>query len=287
MRPPRRTPGHLLYRLVCTVARVLLLLAPWGLSSERAAAQACHAGSFVGPPVTPRDAAARPLALGASLGASAARYATRSYVGEYQALVPGLSVISRYASADLVLPVYRIVRNGLRDAGVGDLALGLRVPVLDAPTRGLSAGVALATTLPTGSADKQLGMGHVMLMPGAYLRLDTPALVLVVQLAYGRALGGMGAHAMHVGPQPIVNPMNRSELEHAFSASVRVVDGLRALVRLYGATPAWDQNGEAREVLALGGQATAGPVDVRLELELPLVGSPFAQRLVLAVGARF
>jgi hypothetical protein len=285
MRPPRRTHGHLLARLVRGVASLLLLLGPWILAA-RAEAQACHPGSFARPAV-PSRAAARPLELGVGLSASAARYATRSYSGEYQALVPGLSAVSRYASADVALPVYRVVRNGLREAGVGDLALSLRVPVLDAPARGLSAGLALAATLPTGSADKQLGMGHVMLMPGAYLALDTPALLLVAQLAYGRALGDMGAHTMHMGPRPIVNPMNRSELEHAFSASVRVVDGLRALVRLYGATPAWDRRGEAREVLALGGQASVGPVDVRLELELPLVGTPFTQRLVLAAGAHF
>lgn len=285
MLPPRRTQGPSIVRaLLFLLAEVLVFSGALG-GSERAAAQACHPGSFVAPGA-PHDAG-RALAVELGVRASAATYATRRYAGEYQALTPSAALVTRYVSADVALPVYRIVRNGLRDVGVGDLALAARVPVLHAGARATSAGLVLQGTLPTGASEKQLGMGHVMLMPGVYLALDTPALSLVAQLAYGRALGGVGDHAMHMGARPLVNPMNRAELAHAFSAHVRVVEGLRALARLYGALPAWDDDGEAREIVALGAEVTAGPADVRLEVELPLVGTPFEQRLVLAAAARF
>lgn len=283
MRPSCRSRGRSATASRWSVA-ALVALALW-CAAGKLAAQACHPSSFARP--EPARASTRPVEVAVGVAASAARFATPSYTGEYQGIALSAGAVSRYLSGDVSLPFYRIVKNGLRDQGLGDLALSLRAPLFEAEPRGLSAGLALAATLPTGSADEQLGMGHVMLMPGAYLALDLPGLTLITQLAYGRSVGAMAGGHMHMGPRPIVNPMNRSELEHAFSLSARIVEGLRALARLYGATPAWDQSGRAREILALGAQVSAGPVGVRLELELPLVGTPFDERLVLGCAGRF
>jgi len=268
--------------LAPALALVLVALLP-----PRAAAQACHMPALE-QSAEAGEPAPRPVQVRTALWASFARFATPSYSGEYQGIHPSLAVVSRYVRGELALPFYRIVRNGLGDSGIGDLAIDVRAPLFDAPTRGLSAGLDVALTAPTGSRVKQLGMGHTMLMPGVFLAFAQRGFRGLVQLAYGRALGSMGAeHALHTGTGPLVNPMNRSELEHAIAASYALVPGLRVLARLYGATPVANVAGRAREALGFGGELTLGPVELSLLVELPLAGTPFAQRTLLGAAARF
>ena len=128
-------------------------------------------------------------------------------------------------------------------------------------------------------------MGHVMLMAGAFARVIEPAFALDVQLAYGRALGMAGGHTH--GPQPIVQPMNRSELEHALALRLTLSSWLGGLARVAGAIPISDAHGAAREALGLGLDFVFAPFDLALEQELPLVGDPFRSRTLLRLGAQW
>jgi hypothetical protein len=231
--------------------------------------------------------------------------------GTYQGAGLGVGFAHRFVELDAALPYYHLERAGSREHGLGDLLAGVRAPLLRlGDTRRLALGPELVATLPTGAADAGLGMGHVMLMPGVFGRLTLSRFTFVAQLAYGIALThGHGehlaatddaaddAHAHHHhappvadhgdGPAPIVNPMNRSELEHALSAAFQWTDWLALTARLAGAVPLADESGEARETVAFGPRFTFGAFDVGAEQELPLVGDPFRYRTVLRLGAQF
>jgi hypothetical protein len=230
----------------------------------------------------------RALGARAAVGLSAATFATTRYAGEYQGLHPLLGLRTRYVEGEASLALYRIVRNGLRETGIGDLGLGLAAPLLRDARSQLEAGPLFALTVPTGDPDKQLGMGHSMLMPGVFARLRFRNLSAQGSLQYGRAVGAAGGgHAHHAGPAPLVNPMNRSELEHALVLSYAPLDLLRVVAGLYGATPVADAAGRAREVTGLGVVLRWWQLEVRAEVQLPLVGDPFSHKTLLELAARF
>jgi hypothetical protein len=158
---------------------------------------------------------------------------------------------------------------------------------------GFALGLGLAATFPTGNEKFGFGMGHIMLMPGLWLSLTREWFVLRLEANYGRGVGGHhGAHAghgVHQGPLEgsIVQPMNASEVEHGISLALLFHPNMRATGRLFGAVPVADANGQAREIAALGLQGILGMWDLSLEAQLPLVGSPFVARTMLALGAEW
>jgi hypothetical protein len=258
---------------------LLLGILSWA-APRAASAQSCHTPSL-------RQGSEQVLRLGVST--SFASYHNPSFTGEYQGLrvSSAFSYARFYAQASL--PMYRLVRNGLAQRGLGDLGGDLRAAAFRSQDGTWSAGPELAATFPTGNAMDDLGMGHVMWMPGVWLRLELPKLALWTQLAYGRAQGStnMGAHHHHGGAGPIVNPMNASEVEHALAAAYAMAPAFHLTARLYGAVPVAVKQGLAREIVALGMQALFGPLDVTLEVELPVVGTPFDARTLLAAGAQW
>jgi hypothetical protein len=263
----------------------LAVVAFSSLCSALACAQSCHTPALDGYAAEREPAPG--LSVRTALAASFATFSNPRYAGEYQGLHPSLALDAPYGHAEFGLPVYRIVRNGLRDVGVGDAALDIRAPVVRAVSRGLRAGPELALTAPTGDAHKELGMGHTMLMPGAFFSLAQARLLLMAQLAYGRAVGGSSAaHAEHAGLRPLVNPMNLSEVSHSFGLSYALVDGLRAQGRVYGATPVANVAGRPREAVSLGFLLNVAIVDMVIELHLPLVGQPFSHKTVLGCAFR-
>ena len=145
--------------------------------------------------------------------------------------------------------------------------------------------------MPTGNEKFGFGMGHTMLMPGLWMLLVREHVVLLVEVIYGRAVGSHhGAHGAHMhGPLEgsIVQPMNASELEHGLSLAVSLDPHVRVLGRIFGAVPVADKNGEAREIVSLGAQGILGIWDLGLEVQLPVLGSPFTARTLLAVGAEW
>lgn len=248
------------------------------LGAAPAAAEHCH-------PPAPVERGA--LGFRVAAGAEAATYRNERYEGEYQGASLSLGWEHRWLGLRAALPAYRIVRNGLADRGLGDLLVDARIPFARSARDELRGGLALAATLPTGDAAKDLGMGHVMLMPGLWISWQGDRAFVQAQLAYGRALaaGGQAHHAG--GPAPIVNPMNASEIEGAASAGVRLHEHLRVRGGLHGAIPVAAEAGAARGVAVVGGDIVFGAFHFGVEGHVPMVGDPFLAKAVISVAATF
>lgn len=251
------------------------------LSPLRTLAQSCHATSLR-PASTASD-----LSYRVSLTGVLGNFSTGTTVGEYQGMFAAASVSHPWFTAEAALPVYRIAQTGSHAYGFGDLALSARGHLYRSQDGEFIAGPELAATLPTGDADASLGMGHVMLMPGAFLAWQAGPVSLIAQLAYGRALAGSSHQHHHMGPEPIVNPMNMSELTHAIGASVGLRPNLRVTGRWMGAVTLFDHGGAPREIVAPGLQLIMGAFDASLEVQVPIVGNPFTTRTVIGLGAQW
>lgn len=216
-----------------------------------------------------------------------ATYRAPEVAGEYQGYFAAASYANPWFFAEAQLPYYRLVRDGAVERGPGDLVVDLR-GTLWRPVAELAFGLELAASVPTGDAHRGLGMGHVMLMPGAWLGWERDALRVFAQLAYGRMAGDAPTgHHHHGGPGPLVNPMNRSEIEHAFAVTYAFSEHLFAGGRLLGAVPVAHRGGRAREIAGLALGARFAPLEIGAEVQLPLVGSPFTARTVLTLAALF
>lgn len=256
----------------------VLFLAFLGLGMPgRVCAQACHLTDL-----RPNEAA-RPLRL--SVLTTFASYHNPVYAGEYQGAFAVASYTHPWVSAEASFGGYRIVRNGLSDFGVSDVALDVRAAVARFGDE-LALGLELAATLPTGDPALGLGMGHVMLMPGLFFQLQKSALRLMLQLAYGRVVTGGDGH-VHESTGPLVNPMNRSEIEHVVTLSYQFHAPLYAAARLFGAVPVAAPDGVAREAVGVALGAGISGCQLSAELQLPLVGQPFELKTLLAAGVSF
>ena len=229
---------------------------------------------------------------GASFRTSAsalfATYSNASYTGEYQGVQAKAAYLLARVALEVALPYYRLVRNGLTDNGLGDLALDARALTFRTADGSLSFGPELALTLPMGNARRDFGMGHVMLMPGAWLALQGRGLTLIAQAAYGRSAASLDMKShRHESVFPLVNPMNMQELEHAFSLGYAVHPQLELETRLLGAVPVNSPMGTARELWAAGVQASLGLFDFGVEVQLPLAGAIFRSKTLLSVAAQW
>ncbi|AKT37897.1 hypothetical protein [Chondromyces crocatus] len=277
------------------IAIVLLSLG----GSKAARAQHCHPP----PPLAPRS-----LGLRVGLGAEAATYKTARHAGEYQGASLNVGWEHRWVMLRAALPVYRLVRDGETLTGLGDVLVDARVPFARTEGDTLVGGFRMAATLPSGSAARDLGMGHVMVMPGFFVGWQAHGAFVQTQLAYGRALakGGHGAHGggqgdhgdghgdhgtgdtTHAGgPMPIVNPMNSSEVEAAVTVGYLLHEHLRVRGGMYGAIPVAAEGGASRGAVMLGGDLLFGPVDLGVEGHLPVAGDPFLAKAMVTAGVRF
>lgn len=258
------------------------------LFAAHAAAQSCHVSATA----MHTDSSVDPSVVRASVGAVFAGYRNRFGEGEYQGLSAGLAYQHPWFAVGASVPGYRLVRNGEARTELGDIALDARGTVYRHTESGFSMGLGLAATLPTGNGKFGFGMNHTMLMPGLWLSFVREHIILLVEASYGRAIGAHhgahhGAHTHGALAGSIVQPMNASEIEHGLSVAVPLDPHVRVLGRLFGAVPVADESGEAREIVALGAQGILGIWDLGLEVQLPIVGSPFTSRTVLAVGAEW
>jgi hypothetical protein len=245
------------------------------------AAQSCHL------PPPPRSESKQDAAS-ATLRAETAGFSNREYEGHYEGLVPNLTLRRAWFEAAATLPLYRILRNGRSDTGPGDLLLQLRAEALHDAERLRSLGVELAASLPTGNAEHELGMGHVMLMPSAWGTLASGRFGASARLGYAAAVAGSSEHHHHGGgTSPLVDPMNESELDAAAGGSLAITPVLGARVGFYGAVPVATEDGHARAAGFAGLDAQNRRFGSSIELHLPLAGEPFTAKLVLQVGARF
>ena len=212
--------------------------------------------------------------------------------GSYQGLIPALTWSHPWVTAELAVPAYRLERGGEEAIGLGDLTATGRVAVFRTDGGDFAFGPELAVMFPTGDRDRDLGMGHVMLMPGAWLRLDVRDFSLLAQLGYGGALSSSD-HAHHheegdahvAVASPRVNPMNASELEHALGIRYAVDPQLSFTARWVGAVPL-DDDGLPRQLIGPGITLEGDPLDAAFELLVPVAGEPFDFRLSIVMGAQ-
>jgi hypothetical protein len=188
------------------------------------------------------------------------------------------------------VPIYRLERDGDRRQGLGDVGLAGQWQAWGQPGGPWALGPSLAVTLPTGAAGEGLGMGHPMVMPGAWWALGGRSVRASGVMAYGRALSSAAAtgHQHHHGSTTgsLVDPMNRVELMASAALAWTFVDSLRAELAALGALPLTASDGTRR---LRGGLALAyltGPFELGAGLELPLVGDFFRGRSLLTVTAR-
>ncbi len=247
------------------------------IASSRAVGAADHCAPT--PPPSAVSHGERGIGLAGSL--EHANYSTERYAGNYTGVVVGVSYVSSVWDLLLEAPVYRLSRNGLDVGGPGDPFVRGRFRVWGAPHEEVTLGGALGLSLPLGDAASDLGMGHVMVHPGVWLRTTGEELRTEWTLGYGRVVAG-GDHAHGTGP--LVNPMNASELS-AGGALVwnlfRVLD-LRAAAM--GAIPVASPGGEARATLGFGIRLVFGKLDLSSVASFPLVGDPFRDKVEVSVG---
>ncbi len=197
--------------------------------------------------------------------------------GHYQGLYASFAYHAPWWGAELLLPAYRLEQRGGSEYGLGDLVLSARGALYRAREGDLELGVELPLLLPTGN--QQLGIGHVMPMPDVYFSLHAHPAVLRVQAGYGRKIGSSDPR------QPIVNPLNDSEFEHAFTLGLGLRRDLIVHVRWWGALPV--SGGVLRQALAGGASVNLEWFDMTLELQRALTGSAFEWRELVQLGAIF
>lgn len=220
-------------------------------------------------------AATSNLSAGAAL--VAASFDQRLYGGDYVGLVPSASWANAKFAAIASIGVYRINLNGATYVGVGDV--GFHAQALLVKKRDFEVGLVAGVSLPSGDDRHSLGMGHVMLMPGAFATWSHERVRLSSTIAYGRALGMAAGHDH--GAWPIVSPMLMAEVSWNAGGDVRITKSVTAGARASGGLPA-GEGGKSRAII--GGRVgwRRNRLDTSFELQAGVVGDPFAVRGVLS-----
>ena len=220
-------------------------------------------------------------AFGAGVTMVAASYETMFYAGNYQGVQPGASWSNRRFAIGASAALYRIERNGASYYGFGDVVVhGQAVLVQGEQVR---AGVMAGVAAPVGDDRHGLGMGHPMVMPAAYVAFAGGRLAATASAGYSRAIAGDSDHDH--GMQPIVDPMNASELTWSGATSYSITRRLQAGARVSGGVPIGDGDhrvvGAARVVWLEGRFTTAA------ELQAGIAGDPFTVRGVVSTAMTF
>ncbi len=260
--------------------RCALVLVAAALYAPAARADHCQPQG----PLPPGDIGLR---LGTAVEAAAYDYGGSQ--GNYQGLALSASYTRDAFRAELIAPSYRLQRDDETFYGLGDVTGELRVRLLDVGDGALRVGPGLTAIAPTGSASRDLGMGHVMLMPAVWGLFEHSGAFVQVQIAYARALAEDGSGHAHHAPRmrPIVRPMNASELVASASGGYAVHELLRVQGGVYTAAPVDTSNGEGRTVASLGVDFIPSAFDASVELQAPLAGDPFTFKVVAGAGVRF
>jgi len=206
--------------------------------------------------------------------------------GSFQGIAPTLAWTPGRFGARVVVPAYHLEHGGDDAVGLGDVIVTGHLRVLGG--EGWATGVIVAAGLPTGDADDGLGMGHVMVMPSAFLAAQRGRGSLTAHLGAGKSLGEPGehAHAMHgAAPGSLVAPMNAFELGGSLRAGLQVARALGVHATGGIAVPVGD--GETRATGGGGARWRVRDADVGIEVHLPLIGDPFRVRAVADLAYRF
>ncbi|MDX2053409.1 MAG: hypothetical protein SFV15_13510 [Polyangiaceae bacterium] len=233
--------------------------------------------------------------LKATFALAAASYRTPRYEGRWEGARVGLAGSWAPLSGRVWVPAYRLERNGLTSTGLGDVGVGASATFWGGELRAYGGGLDVAITLPTGAPDKDLGMGHPMVMSGPFGSLRLGRFSLGAELTFATVLSSEHAgtpaghdHGAHThGPSPIVAPMNGSEAEASALVRFAISPHWRAEASATGATPLAAHGGEARLFGGVGPGLSMGPLDLLLRVELPFYGDAFLVRTSLAAGWAF
>lgn len=206
--------------------------------------------------------------------------AASSEVDELPASYQGVAIHAHVHAGPIVvaahLPTYRLDSARGVYYGTGDLHVEAWLRAIRRP--GFSAGVGLPVGLPTGSAERLLGMGHVMIMPAAFVAVRRGGLDVIALGAYHRALGDSGEHA-HSVSGPAVAPMAKSELAAAAQATYWLDGTTGAVAEAAVAVPLVDA--PTRAAAGVGARIRRGRYDVTVTVQLGLAGDPFIARGVV------
>jgi hypothetical protein len=219
--------------------------------------------------------------LSAKVSLVAAKYENASFLGDYQGVTPAIRYGRGRWSAGANASLYRLTRNGEVKYGPGDVVVDGQVQIVGGHPA--SAGVALAVSLPTGSRQGGLGMGHVMAMPSLWGVYMLDRVTFVGMFGYGRALGD-GDHSHHASGA-IVDPMNVSELTWSAQGDLSIARTLTIGARLMGGVPV-GEDGDNRVVGGVRTVWTEGRVTTSAEVQIGFDGDPFDVRGVLATALR-
>lgn len=208
--------------------------------------------------------------------------------GNYQGISARVNGRLGGLAGSLLVPMYRLDdRAGGTSFGLGDLlALG-EARLYRASQGRLSGGALLGVTAPTGSRERRLGMGHVMVMPGVWTTLAGASFSSRLDLGYGRVLGSrhaghhQGGHARS-GTSPVVSPMNQEEVTATLAVETPLRSWLTAGVSGSGAWPV-RAPGTARGVASFILRLPEVPLAPWAAVQVPLAGDPFGIRFVAAM----
>jgi len=269
-----RARCHRTLRVASSSAAVLVAV----LGCRSSAAQSCH--------LPPSDTGTTGVI--ASTRAEWAGFDTTRYQGHYEGTGVSAALDMPRFRASAFLPAYRIVRNGISASGLGDVLLQGSGAVLRGSEPGRTLNVELALSLPTGDAEKDLGMGHVMVLPNIWGGWREGAFALTGRAGYGRALAGASHEHHHAGgPGPIVDPMNSSELQLAAAGTVELERRLALRAGVYGAVPLGIGNGAGRAAGFVGAGLGGPRIATEAQFHWPLAGDPFTKKLLLELRFRF
>lgn len=260
------------------------------LGAARASAQHCHA------PSEPRGELVH-----ATVRAEAAHFESDSEPGFYE----GVSLRSAFElgmlRASAGLPYYRLLELDGVSNGFGDLDAKLELSVLGNDDDGWSLGPALFVSFPTGSAEKRLGMGHVMVGPSVWFTLQGSRAFLAAEVGYEQAIAAEDeepaesphSHHHHAESQthdtalgPIPNPMNMEELWVGATSSYAVLEMLAPYVGGTVAVPT-SEEGSVRATLRAGATLPIGALVTEVGFEIDLLGVTRREVLVTSIGFRY
>ena len=263
-----------------TPARLAALLAlALGLASRPAFGQLCHptAQSTADRHQTETD--------DTGLEAAVAAEAALLEAADVQGMTTSLRGQWRRLGARVAIPVYRIAHDD------GDVAIGLGDITIEASARLVGGarwrgGVVAGVGVPTGDADDGLGMGHAMLMPGAWLTAEGGPLRVAATASYGTRVGDAGdGHHHHHAARAMVNPMNAHEVGGSLRAGYVATDDLELHAIALLAAPIGD--GVTRAAAAGGARWHLGTWSVGAEAGAGITGRPFVSRGVLDLTRTF
>jgi hypothetical protein len=227
------------------------------------------------------------------LATLAARYDTVRWQGDYQGVeAQGIFTHGRY-SLNVGVPWYHLTRNGVDFQGIGDVNAGVSAVLLrpmedDGPPLGLSA--SFTAMAPTGDPEKDLGMGHWMVMPGLLAWRDLGRFTAQGSVQYSRALQGGGAHAHHHGEPgtfPAVDPQNASEIRLGVGGDFRVTQAIALHAGFLAALPVAEEGGGfERYIASAGASFNLRRTRIGLEIQQPFASEPFDVRAVLSAAVR-